>query len=144
MVREQFKRNKTYTYTTTINLWKYMGDGYLSKGAQRSIKCYYQEHFTPAQLEYRQWKLKQLENLGFSINGNYLRSPSNSYFTKLRSVFYPRNFKILPLQLLKEFTHPLFLTTLYLDDGTLVFSHKYSYKNHSILCHPSIILYPLT
>jgi hypothetical protein len=120
-----------------------LGDGYLSTGARRSINCYYQEHFSPDQLEYRKWKLDYLKNLGFSINGNYLRSPSNSYFTKLRNYFYLDNIKKLPLNLLQRCTHPMFLASLYLDDGSLVVSNKYNSKNNMVICHPSIILYTL-
>jgi hypothetical protein len=120
-----------------------LGDAYLSTGASRSINCYYQEHFSPDQVEYRKWKLSYLKNLGFSINGNYLRSPSNSYFTKLRNYFYLDNIKKLPLNLLQRCTHPIFLASLYLDDGSLVVSNKYNCKNHMVICHPSIILYTL-
>lgn len=88
-------------------------------------------------------KLSYLENLGFSINGNYLRSPSNSYFTKLRNYFYLDNIKQLLPNLLQRCTHPIFLSSLYLNDGSLVVSNKYNRKNHIVICHPSIILYTL-
>ncbi|MGP4078939.1 hypothetical protein ACTWQL_03420 [Pseudalkalibacillus sp. R45] len=65
-----------------------LGDGYISRGAQRSISFAYQEHFGESQRDYREWKLSQLENLGFRINGNFLRSGSHSYFTRLRNDLY--------------------------------------------------------
>lgn len=92
---------------------------------------------------YRDWKLQYLENLGFSIKGNYLRSPSNKYFTKLRPIFYPNNKKCLPLALLSKCTHPIFLTSIYLDDGSLVCSTNYNKNNHTVIYSPSIVLYTL-
>lgn len=64
-----------------------LGDGYISQGAERSKHYYYQEHFGESQREYREWKLKTLASLGFSISGNYLRSKSHPYFNHLYENF---------------------------------------------------------
>ena len=120
-----------------------LGDGYISKGAQRSKNYYYQEHFGESQRNYRLWKLSMLKNLGFKINGNYLRSISHPYFTNLHRYLYKENKKVLTEEFIKKCTHPAFLTTLYLDDGSLVLSYKYNKSKHTVYCHPSIILYTL-
>lgn len=120
-----------------------LGDGYISKGTRRSENYYYQEHFGEKQREYREWKLKQLSNLYFTINGNYLRSISHPYFTRIHKLLYPNKIKTLTTKFLAQCTHPLFLTTLYLDDGSLTFSFQFNKKKHIVYCHPSIILYTL-
>src|SRR5690625_3367159 len=99
-----------------------LGDGYISRGAERSINYYYQEHFGVKQKEYRVWKLSILHNLPFTISGNYLRSKSHPYFTRLHSTLYKNNIKILTDEFLSKCYHPIFLTALYLDDGSLTIS----------------------
>lgn len=120
-----------------------LGDGYISKGAERSINFYYQEHFGEGQREYRKWKEEMLRNLNFKISGNYLRSPSHPYFTQLYNEVYKDNIKIINGTFLKKCTHPLFLTTLYLDDGCLSISYSYNKNKNIVYCHPSINLYTL-
>src|SRR5699024_10658061 len=39
-----------------------LGDGYISRGAARSINYSYQEHFGEKQKEYRQWKEMMLQD----------------------------------------------------------------------------------
>lgn len=120
-----------------------LGDGYISRGAKRSINCHYQEHFGENQLDYRKWKLKMLEGLSFSINGNYLRSKSHPYFTDLRSNLYHDGTKTLNKHFIKKCNHIIFLASLYLDDGSLVITHVYNKKKQIVYCQPSIILYSL-
>lgn len=117
-----------------------LGDGYISKGADRSVNYHYQEHFSEKQMEYRQWKLKYLKELGFSINGNYLRSKSHPFFTHLHTRLYDGNQKVINSEFLSNCTHPIFLTVLYLDDGTLTLSYKYNKNSNTVYCHPSIVL----
>ncbi len=126
-----------------IILGSLFGDGYISTGAERSINCYYQEHFGENQRAYREWKLTQLKDLHFSIKGNYLRSISHPYFTNLRSELYSKNIKTATKNVLKRCTHPMFLATLYLDDGSLIISYRYNKKNNTVRCYPSIVLYTL-
>ena len=120
-----------------------LGDGYISKGAQRSINYYYQEHFGDSQKEYRQWKLAKLKNLNFSINGNYLSSKSHPYFTDMHQLLYPGGVKTLTADYLSKCNDPIFLSTLYLDDGSLTISYYYNKKNHTVYCHPCVTLYTL-
>lgn len=120
-----------------------LGDGYLSKGAKRSINYYYQEHFSPNQRKYREWKLSQLQNCHFNLKGNYLRSISHPYFNHLHAFFYPNNIKSINKDILSKYTHPVFLASLYLDDGSLIISYSFNKKSNILYCHPSIILYTL-
>src|SRR5699024_5777695 len=126
-----------------IILGSLLGDGGISKGGKRSINYYYQEHFGDSQKEYRQWKLSKMNGLNFNINGNYLRSGSHPYFTNLHRVLYPNSVKRLTSKYLLKCNHPIFLTSLYLDDGSLTVSYHYNKKKHTVYCHPSIILYTL-
>lgn len=126
-----------------IILGSLLGDGYISKGAERSLHYYYQEHFGESQREYREWKLQMLASLDFSIHGNFLRSKSHPYFNKLHTALYPNDVKSLSQAFLARCTHPLFLTTLYLDDGSLTISYQYNKKKNTVYCHPSILLYTL-
>lgn len=132
----------TYTQEQII-FGSLLGDGYISKGAQRSENCYYQEHFGENQREYREWKLSNLRKLGFSIKGNFLRSKSHPYFTSMRQFLYPNGIKTLTNELLSKCTDPIFLLTLYLDDGSLTISYHYNEKKHIVYCHPKITLYSL-
>lgn len=120
-----------------------LGDGYISRGANRSINFYYREHFSEQQREYRVWKLEILKGLPFSIRGNFLNSSSHPYFTNLHRLLYKNNVRTISKDFLITCFHPLFLTALYLDDGSLTISYTYNEKNNIVYCHPSIILYTL-
>lgn len=120
-----------------------LGDGYISKGAERSINYHYQEHFGENQRKYREWKLAHLNDLNFIITGNFLRSASHPYFKNLQPTLYPNDIKSLSKQFLSQCIHPILLATLYLDDGSLTISYTYNDRNNTVYCHPSIILYTL-
>lgn len=120
-----------------------LGDGYISKGAKRSINYYYQEHFGESQRLYREWKLSALKDLSFTISGNYLRSACHPYFEKLQPFLYPDGIKSLSKEFFSQCTYPIFLTTLYLDDGSLTISYKHNERQNTVYCHPSVILYTL-
>jgi len=72
-----------------------------------------------------------------------LRSPSHPYFKNLHPLFYSNNTKIINKELLDKCTHPIFLTSLYLDDGSLTISYNFNKNSNTVYCHPSIILYTL-
>lgn len=126
-----------------IILGSLLGDGYISKGAKRSVNCHYQEHFGEKQREYRMWRLLKLKDLNFNISGNYLRSISHPYFTDLHQILYPNGRKSLTTDFLTKCNHNIFLSTLYLDDGSLTISYHYNKNTHTVYCQPSIILYTL-
>src|SRR5690625_3078851 len=77
--RKWFERNTPELKPTfeqeQIIFGSLLGDGYISKGAQRSINYYYQEHLGENQKDYQKWKEEMLKDLHFKISGNYL--PSN-------------------------------------------------------------------
>jgi len=145
--RKWFERNTPELKPTfeqeQIIFGSLLGDGYISKGAQRSINYYYQEHFGENQKDYRKWKEEMLKDLHFKISGNYLRSPSHPYFTKLEHEIYKDNIKILSKDFLNKCTHPLFLTTLYLDDGSLTISYTFNKNKNVVYCHPTITIHTL-
>lgn len=119
-----------------------LGDGSLTTWAQRSENCSYREHFSPKQLQYRRWKEQQLISLGFHITKHFhLKSYSHPYFTNLYNHFYVHGNKVLPKELLPNMNHPIFLATLYMDDGTLSLSHRYSKQKGVVYVHPSIVLH---
>lgn len=132
----------TYSQKQII-LGSLLGDGYISKGAQRSINYYYQEHFGENQREYRQWKLSKLKDLNFNISGNFLHSRSHPFFTTMHQLLYPDGIKRLTKSYLSKCNHPIFLSTLYLDDGSLTISYHYNENKNIVYCHPSITLYTL-
>lgn len=83
-----------------------------------------------------------LSSIGFHITeSNHLRSYSHPYFTNLYSHFYKKNNKVLPVTLLPKMNHPIFLATLYMDDGTLSLSHRFSKNKGIVYIHPAIVLY---
>lgn len=119
-----------------------LGDGSLTTWAPRSVHCSYREHFSPKQMSYRRWKEQLLASLGFHITESYhLRSYAHPYFTNLYNHFYENGDKVLPPDLLPNMNHPIFLATLYMDDGTLSLSHRFSKNKGIVYVHPAIVLY---
>ncbi|SDO36737.1 hypothetical protein [Alkalicoccus daliensis] len=122
-----------------------LGDGEITKiykGSRRKQNSY-REHFSIAQLEYRQWKQKILDPLiYFTAKNNVLLSKSNPLFTALFHDFYDvKGNKQIPGVHLKRCTHLSFLTTLYLDDGSLSISKRINHRLKKIYLVPNIYLY---
>lgn len=119
-----------------------LGDGEITKcyPYDRRVNNSYREHFGIGQLSYRQWKQKKLSDLLY-LRGNNLVSRSIPLMTKLFPHFYPNNKKHIPFELLEEITHPSFLLTLYLDDGSLLLSKRFNHKKNEIQFTPHIALY---
>lgn len=116
-----------------------LGDATLSRGP-RSKHSAYKEHFSEQQRAYREWKQQALSDLGFHITQtNHLYSYSHPLFTELHSQFYQNGVKIIPENLLPQMTHPLFLTTLFLDDGSLILSKREAHT--TLFLHPAIVIY---
>ena len=117
-----------------------LGDGSIDPGPKRSINACYTEHFSPKQLAYRQWKQQKLQRLQFKIyRDRYFNSPSHPIFTDLRKLFYRDNRKILTKDILLKLTHPIGLTCLYLDDGSLLISHN-NRRSNKYYIQPEITL----
>ncbi|MEI3609690.1 hypothetical protein [Pseudogracilibacillus sp. SO10305] len=68
-----------------------IGDRYISRGVDRSVNCYYQKHFGENERGYRERKLSHLQDLQFTIKGNYLRSSSHPYYNSLHQQLYKNN-----------------------------------------------------
>ncbi|MCY1690148.1 endonuclease [Exiguobacterium sp. SL14] len=124
-----------------ILLASILGDGEITKcyPDSRRKNNSYREHFGEAQRFYREWKRQQLSELLY-IRQNNLVSRSLPLFTELYPYFYPSDQKDVPFALLPSCNHPLFLLTLYLDDGSLIVSKRLTSKQQLIVS-PTIALY---
>lgn len=124
-----------------ILLASILGDGEITKcypGSRRKNNSY-REHFGESQRFYREWKSQQLPDLLY-IRQNNLVSRSFPLFTELYPYFYPFDQKDIPFDLLPLCNHPLFLLTLYLDDGSLIVSKRLTSKQQLVVS-PTIALY---
>jgi len=133
--------NKLSASQQAILLASILGDGEITKcysGSRRKNNSY-REHFGESQRFYREWKRQQLPDLLY-IRQNNLVSRSLPLFTELYPYFYPSNQKDVPFALLPLCNHPLFLLTLYLDDGSLIVSKRLTSKQQ-LIASPTIALY---
>ncbi|AIE61351.1 LAGLIDADG DNA endonuclease [Bacillus methanolicus] len=122
-----------------------IADGEITKlcpGSRRKNNSY-REHFGMEQKEYREWKESFFNGfLYIRPNSQYLVSKSDPLFTKLYPYFYCESGKKqIPKSLLSYCTHPLFLTVLYLDDGSLSITKRVNKKKRLIYLSPHIYLY---
>lgn len=118
-----------------------LADGELTKCYPNSRRKNnsYREHFGESQRFYREWKHRQLPDTLY-IRQNNLVSRSLPLMTELYPYFYPHHKKVIPFDLLSRCAHPLFLLTLYLDDGSLMISKRIN-QNNLLYATPSIALY---
>src|SRR5690625_7675074 len=82
-----------------------------------------------------------MKYFGFSMNLNFVRSKSHPYFTSLYPLLYRNGVKSLTNDFITKCTHPIFLFTLYLDDGSLTISYSYNSTRQTFYCHSRITLY---
>jgi len=124
-----------------ILLASILADGEITKCYPKSRRKNnsYREHFGESQRFYREWKQCQLPDLLY-IRQNNLVSKSLPLMTELSPYFYPHHKKVIPFELLSRCAHPLFLLTLYLDDGSLMISKRTNKSNRLYVTH-SIALY---
>ncbi|WP_252502387.1 DNA endonuclease [Sporosarcina sp. Marseille-Q4943] len=121
-----------------------LGDGTLTKisGKSRRVNSNYREHFSHAQLEYRQWKISFLQDLFYLNNGkNEVLSKSQPLFTELEQIFYEDRAKRIPMEIIKMCTLPHFLAVLYMDDGSLSITSRVNHRLKKIYLTPHIYLY---
>lgn len=133
--------NKLSDSQQAILLASILGDGEITKcypGSRRKNNSY-REHFGESQRFYREWKQQQLPDLLY-IRQNNLVSRSLPLFTELYPYFYPSDQKDIPFELLPLCNHSLFLLTLYLDDGSLIVSKRFTSKQQLIVS-PTVALY---
>ncbi|MFT8318834.1 MAG: DNA endonuclease [Sporolactobacillus sp.] len=95
------------------------------------------------QFAYRQWKQSFFPDLlYFTMKSQTLRSASSMLFTELYPYFYhDTGRKQIPYELFNRCIDPLFLTILYLDDGTLSLSKSVNHKKQLIFLTANINLY---
>lgn len=122
-----------------------MGDGEITKlypGSRRRNNSY-REHFSLQQLDYRIWKLNLLpSNFYFNNAQSYIVSPSLPLFTEMFPYFYnPDGNKIISDKILRLCNSPIFLATLFLDDGSLSISVQRRELKKLIYLTPHIYLY---
>lgn len=122
-----------------------MGDGEITKiypGSRRKNNSY-REHFSIQQLAYRIWKHKLLPSYFYFNKANTLLvSPSLPLFTEIFPLFYNDDGnKIISDEMLKLCNLPIFLTTLFLDDGSLSITVNQNTLKKRIYLTPHIYLY---
>ncbi|MGB6407640.1 MAG: DNA endonuclease [Planococcus donghaensis] len=122
-----------------------LGDGEITKrypGSRRKNNSY-REHFSIQQLEYRIWKSNLLPStFYFNQSNSLLLSPSLPLLTQMFDHFYNANGdKIISPKMLELCKSPLFLTTLYLDDGSLCISANRNELKKTIYLTPHIYLH---
>ena len=125
----------------TVLLANILADGEITKYYPKSRRKNnrYREDFGESQRFYREWKQRQLSEILY-IRQNNLVYKSLPLMTELYPHFYRHHKKVIPFELLSRCAHPLFLLTLYLDDGSLMIS-KRTNKSNQLYVTPSIALY---
>lgn len=116
-----------------------LGDGSLALYG-RSKNAHYREHGCDKQLDYRKWKYNRLKSLGFKLGEKgKLSSPSNPLYTELHDLFYKDKRKVLTKDNLRLLDHPIGLTCMYLDDGSLVMD--FYTRPNKVQIFPRVSLY---
>ncbi|MDX8044603.1 DNA endonuclease [Gracilibacillus sp. S3-1-1] len=137
--------NQLSTIQQNVLIASILGDGEITKLYKNSRRKNnsYREHFSRAQLAYRQWKLKILSPLLYiNKHQDTLRSKSMPLFTDIFDDFYdPYGNKVIPSRLLSKCTDISFLATLYMDDGTLSISRRINHRLKKIYLIPNVYLY---
>lgn len=144
MKKTKYKNYILNTIQENMIIGSILGDANLALYG-RSINAYYREHGCNNQIPYREWKLKYLKNLDFKIIYNEkvpsLVSPSHPIYTNLYNLFYINNIKTITKDNINLITHPIALSCLYMDDGTLVMDT--TTKKNNIYIFPRIAIYTL-
>ena len=135
--------NQLSTTQQAITIASILGDGSLRKRQSRTYSSSYYENSCEEQRPYRQWKVNKLKPyLYFPGKLPYITSRKSSLWAKLEEQFYTsERIKQIPLHLIKNINDPHFLMTLYLDDGSLMISHRVNHRNKKIYILPHIALY---
>lgn len=122
-----------------------LGDGMLMDNPTltHGLKSHYHEHFSMNQLKYRQWKVNVMTPyLQFKRDGSYIESRPHPLFKRWRTLFYNEaREKVIPFSLVQSYLSPHLLATLYMDDGSLMISHRVNKRLQKIYLTPHIALY---
>lgn len=119
-------------------------DSYETKNKGKS--CYYREHFSKKQKAYREWKRQKLPSY-FKLNDEQtvLSSKVAPLWCQLNELFYKRTeggrIKIVPTTLLNETKGMTAVATLYMDDGSLMLTHRINHQKKVIYVTPHVALF---
>jgi hypothetical protein len=130
-----------------IVLGSILGDGMLTHypTKQKGIRSSYYEHFSIEQQSYRSWKVMKLEPyFTFQQKGTVITSKIDSLWSTLEPLFYKYShdegsrIKRIPNSLLYRLNDLHGLVTLYLDDGSLMISHRVNHRLNKIYLTPHL------
>ncbi|HLR09755.1 MAG TPA: hypothetical protein VK120_00015 [Sporosarcina sp.] len=134
--------NDLSTTQQAITLASILGDGSLRKRQTIAFSTSYYENSSENQRSYRQWKVEKLKPyFYFQGKSPAIVSRNSSIWMSLEKIFYANRIKKIPLDFLQGINDPHFLLTLYLDDGSLMISHKVNHRKKYIYLTPHIALY---
>lgn len=137
-------------FEKSLLLGTLLGDGTIARTKAKQIPkkgLQYREHFSVKQMAYREWKLNIAPRIfsGIKIRSTgtsaELYSEKDELFTWLWEHCYIDRKKHIPIQLLEDCTHPVFLLALYLDDGSLSLTKSTRSKSNQLIITPHIYLY---
>jgi len=137
-------------FEKSLLLGTLLGDGTIARTKAKLIPkkgLQYREHFSVKQMEYREWKLNAAPRIfkGIKIRKTgtsaELYSEKDELFSWLWEQCYIDRKKHIPIHLLEDCTHPVFLLALYLDDGSLSLTKSTRSKLNQVIVTPHIYLY---
>lgn len=138
-------------FTTTqknIVLGSIMGDGMLRYNEHKSgSSSSYYEHYGIKQKKYREWKVLKLAPLWkIAPKSNSLLSRVAPLWKELESHFYQhqsnnQRTKRIPSLFFDEAKQLESVATLFLDDGSLLISHRVNHRSNTVFLTPHIALY---
>lgn len=137
-------------FEKSLLLGTLLGDGTITRTKAKMAPkngLQYREHFSVKQMEYREWKLKTAPRIFEGIRvrktgtSAELFSGKDELFTWLREQCYDNRKKRIPVHLLEDCTHPVFLLALYLDDASLSLTKSTRSRLNQMIITPHIYLY---
>lgn len=138
------------TTQQNIVLGSILGDGMLTyyPTKQKGIRSSYYEHFSIEQQSYRAWKVMKLEPyFTFRKKRTIITSKIDSLWSMLEPLFYEpphdegSRIKHIPQSLLHRLNDLHGLMALYLDDGSLMISHRVNHRLHKVYITPHLAFY---
>lgn len=136
-------------FEKSLLLGTVLGNGTIARTKSKQIPkkdLKYREHFSVKQMEYREWKLNVAPRIFSAIKirstgtSAELYSDKDELFSWLWEQCYVDRKKHIPIHLLEDCTHPVFLLALYLDDGSLSLTKSTYSKSNQLITPPSHLL----
>ncbi len=120
---------------TNILIGSILGDGYLTLFHGQSRRSSLEVKGDDKNLMYLQWLRNELISLECSelkpkknYHQHLFRTRKSEELGRLRELFYPEGYKIIPKNIHSLLTHPLTLAVWYQDDGSLDARSKYHFN----------------